>query len=129
MQQEQTHIREMLQAQFATINANQQTTQGKVDGILDLIQKAYQGDPSAQSAYARQIMEEYREFQRETREGLRKARETDESFEDYILVQETRSKTLSTLATRAFGASALAAVGGIVGVILGVIALVDRLPK
>ena len=128
MQLEQSHLKELMTSRFSTMEAQQSTQGQKLDNLIEMIGKAMQGAPETQSAYARQMMEEYRTFQAETRESLRQAALHDESFEDYILVQKTKQETMSTLATRAFGSSVLAAIGGVVGVVLGVIALLNQTP-
>lgn len=126
VQLEQSHLKELMNSRFTTLEAQQSQTQMKLDGIVDLIQKAMSGAPETQSAYGRQMIEEYRAFQTDVRLALADVRKKDEEFDDYVLVQKTKSETTSTLATRAFGSSVLAAVGGVIGVILGIMALLHQ---
>lgn len=125
VQLEQSHLRELMTARFAGLEATQAQQTMKLDSLVSLLSQAM-ADPMNSTPQSKSIYEEYRQFQHEVREGLRAREAHDETVDDYILVQKTKSETTSTLAQRAFGGSVLGAVGGIIGVVLGAIALLGR---
>jgi hypothetical protein len=123
VQAEQRHVYELMNTKFTGLETLSHETARDLKELLKFIQNAMAGAPEAQSPAAKALMDEYREFQRTVREHIVATAKKNEEYDDYILVQKTKSETASTLATRAFGGSVLGAIGGIIGVVLGLIAL------
>lgn len=125
VQLEQKHSSEMMNSKFAGLEKLAEETSRDLKELIKFIQSAMSGDPEAQSPTAKAMLEEYRDFQREVFDHMKTSTTKTAEFDDYILVEKTKSETASALAQRAFGSSVLAAVGTAVGIIIGVIALVS----
>ena len=120
---EQRHVQELMNTKFSGLEALAQETSHELKELNRFIQAAMTGQPEAQSPLAKQMMEEYREFQREVFNHIQQTNTKQEMYDDYILVQKTKEETKSSLFTRTFGNSVVAGIGGLIGIMTGVIGL------
>lgn len=125
VQVEQRHASEMMDSKFSGLEKLAEETSHDLKDLIKFIQSAMSGAPESQSPAAKAMIEEYRDFQREVFDHMKAQTLKSEEFDDYILIQKTKSETTKSLAQRAFGGSVLGAVGGAIGVVLGVIALLN----
>lgn len=125
VQLEQKHASEMMNSKFAGLEKLAEETSHDLKELIKFIQSAMSGAPETQSPVAKAMLEEYREFQREVFEHMKTQTLKSEEFDDYILVQKTKTETTKSIAQRAFGSSVVGAVGAVIGITLGLIALLN----
>ena len=125
VQLEQKHASEMMNSKFSGLEKLAEETSRDLKDLLKFIQSAMSGAPEAQSPATKAMIEEYRDFQREVFEHMKTQTLKSEEFDDYILVQKTKSETTKGLAQRAFGSSVVGAVGACIGIALGILALLN----
>ena len=125
VQLEQKHSSELMDERFSGLKGLAEETSHDLKELMKFIQSAMNGAPEAQSPVAKAMLEEYREFQREVFDHMKTQTTKTADFDDYILVQKTKSETASNLAQRAFGGSVIGAVGAVIGIVLGAIALLN----
>jgi chaperonin cofactor prefoldin len=108
---ERTHMKELLDARFGNVEANQKAVEAKIDSLMSMWQQAMQ-NPGSTGATKR-ILEEYEDFKTETRNNIKEVATTVKVNSDFL--QQLRGLGLSLKIL--FGTSVLGTVLGLLSLL------------